>query len=82
MVGEVAMSKRRIDWVISMVGVLLLGMALVQGQQAPDMIVFNAKIVTVNDKGFESKPERSLRQWLYEMGLLSLSEATRRHKSK
>ncbi|MEE2822561.1 MAG: amidohydrolase family protein [Acidobacteriota bacterium] len=49
------MSKRRIDWVISMVGVLLLGMALVQGQQAPDMIVFNAKIVTVNDKGFESK---------------------------
>ena len=54
MVGEVAMSKRRIDWVISMVGVLLLGMALVQGQQAPDMIVFKAMGVPVSDIGCES----------------------------
>lgn len=49
------MRKRRVDLITTMVGFLLLGMMTAEGQQAPDMIVFNAKIVTVDDDGFTSQ---------------------------
>jgi predicted amidohydrolase YtcJ len=49
------MRKLRFDWITAMAGILLLGIMTGQGQQAPDMIVFNAKIVTVDDDGFSSQ---------------------------
>ncbi|MEE8349346.1 MAG: amidohydrolase family protein [Acidobacteriota bacterium] len=49
------MRKLRFDLRVARAGILLLGIMTVQGQQAPDMIVFNAKIVTVDDDGFASQ---------------------------
>ena len=49
------MCDRKAVCLFASVGLLFFGSVVGQGQQAPEMIVFNAKIVTVDDKSFTSQ---------------------------
>ena len=48
------MLNRKTVWLISSLVLVLLGGSAAQGQQAPDMIVFNAQIITVDNDDFTS----------------------------
>ncbi len=49
------MCDRKVVCLFASLGLLFFGGIVGQGQQAPEMIVFNAKIVTVDDKSFTSQ---------------------------